>query len=252
MAGRTVANQPDGAASSTAPRKTGPGLRPSSSYAAPLMGTYAMKWYTSSSSVAFLLSSWKGSGRANELWAVRMAWLSERAAPLRSAGKAPVNSRNSDSDGPSDRCGLWQFMRTEMMACVAHAFWITCLAKKMPCSSGASTVSRVSSRSTHLKRKMQPNTSPSAAMPSSLMSHTSSTCTPLHPNDSMSSVNTPGSDSMVHHPPDMAARAARGSRRRRHCARAFGGRSRRQMHSQPRAATPTARREHYGGSTCDP
>jgi hypothetical protein len=52
--------------------------------------------------------------------------------------------------------------------------------------------------SRHLKRNTRPCTVPSEPIDSASSEYSSSTCTPETPNSEMSSVKTPGSDSMVH------------------------------------------------------
>jgi hypothetical protein len=108
-----------------------------------------MKWYASSSSEAKrVVSSTKGEERAKELWTVRMSSEFDRTSPrswfsgqpicqdygpiesaLTSEGNAAVNSLNSVNWGPIVILSSW-FRSTDNSACVPHAFWIVCAAKK--------------------------------------------------------------------------------------------------------------------------
>mmetsp|Transcript_48362 Transcript_48362/g.111981 ORF Transcript_48362/g.111981 Transcript_48362/m.111981 type:complete len:217 (-) Transcript_48362:218-868(-) len=127
MSGRTTSSQSSSVAS---PRQIGPALSPSSSYSLPLTGRYEMKWYTSSSSLVALRSSWmNGSGRANELCTLRSRLELEMARPLRSGGKSLVNALRAVSSSPNSSDG--RLRRMERMACVAHALEIICDAKKI-------------------------------------------------------------------------------------------------------------------------
>mmetsp|Transcript_19710 Transcript_19710/g.50076 ORF Transcript_19710/g.50076 Transcript_19710/m.50076 type:complete len:222 (-) Transcript_19710:41-706(-) len=182
---------------------TGPGLSPSSSYSVPPTGTYAMKWNASSSLPPFWSSSGtSGSGRAKLLCTPRMTSLLLMARPLMSGGMSDVKALKSVSASPSSTPGApgGMLSRMERMAWVAHALGITWFAKNtVPVVSSA--VGRLSSSATHLNRKMRPYTGLICSRVSLSMLHSSSTCTPFTPIFSISSVNTPGSDSIVVHDP---------------------------------------------------
>ena len=99
-----------------------------------------------------------GSGLAKELWALRMVSLLLMARPLRSASKSSVNVFMLPSSSPSVTVE-GQFIRIERMACVAHAFVITWLAKKTPLAfASVSTGALGASPLRYLNRKMSPYT----------------------------------------------------------------------------------------------
>mmetsp|Transcript_25634 Transcript_25634/g.61620 ORF Transcript_25634/g.61620 Transcript_25634/m.61620 type:complete len:266 (-) Transcript_25634:51-848(-) len=219
------------------PTRIGPDCSPSSSYTHPSScGTYAMKWNTSSSSVAarFSLSgSLKNASSAlpNELCAARISSLDPMASPRRSAGKCDVKdlklervfpstsrrppSSSSPSLSPPSTMELGALNNTLRMACVAHALCVTCLAKNNPSgtSSPVSGVPRALSSLSlpvddcHLNKNISPCTAafstPSIGRTrlereSSSRLHSSVNSTFRVPKDSMREVKTPGSDSMVH------------------------------------------------------
>mmetsp|Transcript_10386 Transcript_10386/g.33358 ORF Transcript_10386/g.33358 Transcript_10386/m.33358 type:complete len:240 (+) Transcript_10386:223-942(+) len=121
MAGVTASSQASPGPAS--PRQMGPALRPSSSYSLPSTGTYEMKWYTSSSSLLARRSSLTvGSALANELCTRRSRSELEMASPLTSGGKSLVKALKAVISSPSEMDG--QFISTERMAWVAHAFGI--------------------------------------------------------------------------------------------------------------------------------
>jgi hypothetical protein len=93
-----------------------------------LTGRYEMKWYTSSSLVAARSSDMKGSGRANELCALRSSSQLEMARPLSSGGNSLVNALKAVSSSP--RSSVGRLSRIARIACVAQALEIICCAKK--------------------------------------------------------------------------------------------------------------------------
>lgn len=94
---------------------------------------------------------------ANELCTLRIVSELLRASPFMLASKAWVNSLNSPSVGPRWRSGCLQLSRILMMAWVAQALLMTCLAKKILSNRLSwTTVPTTSSFGTHLKRKMSP------------------------------------------------------------------------------------------------
>lgn len=156
--GRATSNQ----LSPVSPQSIGPSLRPSSSYKRPLIGTYEMKWKTSSykkvemifcssnfnaqltSFELFELSNSKSVCRANELWTPRIVAALLRAlksnkieyyygstnimsthSPLLNASNDWVNSLKSFNVSPSFRSGCFTLSRTDRMAWVAQALFIT-------------------------------------------------------------------------------------------------------------------------------
>eukprot|EP00982_Pelagococcus_subviridis_P014024 31303-Pelagococcus_subviridis.AAC.3 len=99
-----------------------------------------------------------GSGRANELCALRIVSLFEMASPFKSASNSAVNSFMFASSAPSVTLG-GQFIRMDRIACVAHAFVMTWLAKKTPFAfASVSTGALGGSPLRHLNRKMRPYT----------------------------------------------------------------------------------------------
>ncbi len=142
------------------------------------------------------------------MWTALISSELERASPFIPASKEEQNSlkevRVSPSfQVPSSSSSLFcsELSSTDRMACVAHAFWMTCLAKNiLSALESLTTVPCGSSSGVHLKRKTSPwTTSPSCSSWSRLQS--SSTWTPRTPNLLISSVKTPGSLSIRHQLP---------------------------------------------------
>ena len=186
-----------------------------------------MKWYTSSPFFAARFpSSTIGSGLANALCAARIFSLFDNANPFNSGGKSAVNCLSSVSVSPivcsrsfpsasllppSSFPNVSTFNNTPKIACVAHAFVITWLAKNK--LSGASTFSTanalVASISVlYLNKKINPCKWKRRLSDSRFeRSQSSSTWTPLTPICSTREVNTAGSDSIVVHSIFVVARS---------------------------------------------
>ena len=90
--------------------------------------------------------------------ALRMVSLLLMARPFRSASNSAVNAFMFPSSSPS-WTDAGQFIRIERIACVAHAFVITWLAKKTPLElASVSTGALGASPLRYLNRKMSPYT----------------------------------------------------------------------------------------------
>lgn len=155
MMGLTTSVQSESGA--TGPKSIGPGLSPSSSYKRPSMGIYPTKWKTSSLFVVIELSNSNKVCLAKELCTALITGELLIVRPFIFASKPWQKSLSSVRAVPNFKSECRQFNRTLRIACVAHAFSITCFAKKILSNLLSCTTEPAHSSSfAHLNKNIRP------------------------------------------------------------------------------------------------
>lgn len=125
-----------------------------------------------------------------------------KASPFMDESNELTKSLNVPKVSPRVTSEWLQFSKTDKIAWVAQALLMTCFAKNMSSNLESWTTDpEGSSPGRYLKRNIKPWMGLRCSKLSEERLQSSSTWTPLTPNPRMSSLNTPGSDSIKHHSP---------------------------------------------------